>query len=83
MQLGVTKPELKVQNEDPATNGKKLGSATTAKIAIYDGITATYVSMESPPALKDQKFYLKFSSFQFFLHLFGTSITLKIKSRLS
>ena len=75
MQLGSTKPELKVQNEGPATNGKNLGSATTAKIAIY-GITTTYVSMESPPALKEQKCYLKFCSFHY-------SVNLKIKSPLS
>ena len=56
MQLGVTKPELKVQIEVPAT---KLGSATTVQIANY-GITATYVCMESPPALMEQKYYLQF-----------------------
>ena len=58
MQLRAAKPELKVQDQVSATNGKKLGSATTAQIAIY-GITATYVSMESSPALKEQKCYLK------------------------
>ena len=66
MQLGVTKPELKMQNEGPATNGKNLGSATTAKIAIY-GITTTYVSMESPPALKEQNLNLAHSTILFYL----------------
>ena len=82
MQLGSTKPELKVQNEGPATNGKNLGSATTAQIAIY-GITTTYVSMESSPALKEQKCYLKskilfIPQLYFFLQFFGTSLSLEI-----
>ena len=57
MQLGVTKPELKVQNEGRLL--QKLGSATTVQIANY-GITATYVCMESPPALMEHKYYLNF-----------------------
>ena len=79
MQLGATKPELKMQNEGPATNGKNLGSATTAQIAIY-GITATYVSMESSPALKEQKCYLKSKILfmELYLQQFFGSLTLEI-----
>ena len=82
MQLRAAKPELKVQDQVSATNGKKLGSATTAQIAIY-GITATYVSMESSPALKEQKCYLKSKILfipEIYLKLFfGTSLTLEIQ----
>ena len=79
MQLRAAKPELKVQDQVSATNGKKLGSATTAQIAIY-GITATYVSMESSPALKEQKCYLesKILFTELYLQQFFGSLTLEI-----
>ena len=53
--------------------GKNLGFATTVQIAIF-GITATYVSMESPPALKEQNLNLAHSTILFYFIQFQRHI---------